>query len=284
MVTAASRLSSFWARALVAGIVLAVAAGVAVVLLGRGEGDDTAERREAVTAYIVELNKTQQVLALELSRVSDAYRELDLRTNEATGQVRRVEAAETSLRRLRARLASLDAPAEARRLRSLVLGLVDLQLDFAAEVSLLVRYLPVQAREGRRLAAVSVRLNRELGAATDAASQRAAFERYRRSLGGIVRRLEATSAPAVLEPARAEELARLVRLRARSLQVGRALAGQDADEVDRVFRGFVRANAPTGTTRAERDAVVAFNRRLAAINERRARIAAERTRLDIALR
>lgn len=263
---------------------VAVAAVALLYLAGREDGDDTAERRAAVTSYVVRVNTTQQALAVELDRVSGAYRELDLRGGKAAGQLRRVEAAEASLRRLRSRLARIEAPPEARRLRALVLGLVDLELDFAAEVTGLVRYLPLQEREGRRLVAASARLNRELEAAGDAAAQRAAFDRYRVALGAIAKRLEQAPAPAVLAPARADEVARLRRLRARSLEVARALEGQDAGEIDEAFRAFVRSSAATGTTRAERAAVVAFNSRLEEINERRVAIAAERNRLDIALR
>lgn len=254
-----------------------------MVLAGRGgDGDD--ERRDAVAAYIVEVNMTQQALVLELEAVSNAYRRLDLTAGADPRQLRRLETAEANLRRLRSRLARLDTPAEATRLRSLLLGLVRLEIAFAAEVSGLVRYLPLQARAAAQLAAASRRLNRALDDAVDAAGQQAAFDDYGRALDGILGRLERAVAPVVLQPARKDELARLRRLQATSSAVGRALAGQDAEAIDLGFRAFVRANAPSGTSRAERAAVVAFNRRLETINRRRAAIAAERNRLDLALR
>jgi len=285
METAASRLFSSWARTALAGAVLALAAvAAAVLLLGRGEGDGTEARRAAVSAYIVEINTTQQALILELERVSLAYRQLQLKAEDIPGQLAKVEAAEATLRRLRSRLEQLRAPAEARKLRAQLLELVDLQAALAAEVAGMVRYLPVQAAENDRLAAATKVLRDALAEAKSGLSQRQAFDDYGAVLRASVRRLERASAPAVLEPSRTGEVARLQKLAALSRQLGGALEEQRAEDVDRLFPRFVQTSASTGTTRAERQAVIVFNRRLVAIGKQRTAVAAERTRLDLALR
>lgn len=255
-----------------------------MVLVGRGDDGETAERRQAVSAYIVEVNTTQQTLILELERVSLAYRRLQFKDKPDPKQLARVEEAEHTLRNLRSRLAELDAPPEARRLRSLILRLVDLQAELAQEVAGMARYIPVQAAESRKLAASTKTLRDELGAAKTGATQREAFDTYRGALLASVRRLEDATAPAVLAPSRTEEIERLGRLATLAQDLGKALEDQDANDVDQLFPRFVQTSASTGTTRAERDAVLAFNRRLEAIGKQRTAVAAERAQVDLALR
>jgi hypothetical protein len=256
---------------------------VAAVVLTRPEDDGSDERRAAVAGYIVQVNTTQQALVLELGRVNVAYRELELKGDPDPVQLRRVEGAERSLAELRDRFKRLSVPPEAARLHAELLRLVELQVAFAREVAGMVRYLPVQAEEGRAVIAATNRLRGALEAGTAAETQRVAFERYRQSVRAVVRRLEQTPAPAVLEPARAGEIARLKRLDTLAGQVGRALADQQVDAVERLFAAFVRESADTGTTPAERQAVIAYNRRLAAITEQRAAVTKERARLDLEL-
>jgi hypothetical protein len=263
--------------------VLAIATGVAVVLLARDDDDRTDERREAVADYIVKVNTTQQTLIVELERVSLAYRELRLREKADPKQIARVTEAQQTLRRLRSRLAELPVPVEARKLRRAVLVLLDLQVELASEVAGMARYIPVQAAENRKLAAATTTLRDALGRAKTGAAQRQAFASYRATLLATVDRLEATTAPAVLEPSRTGEIKRLGRLAVLAQQLGDALEDQDAKNVDLLFPRFVQTTASTGTTPAERAAVVAFNRRIAAIADQRQAVLAERTRLDLAL-
>lgn len=289
MATAASRLSSFWGstrrRLALAGAVLALLVlAVAGVVLARGGEDETKARRDAVAAYIAQVNITQQSLAVELERVNRAYRDLRLSGRADPKQLARVERAERTLQGLYARLEALPAPVEARTLRRLLLRLVDLQAGLAEEVAGMARYIPFQASENRKLAAATRTLRAALGAATTGPEQRRAFAAYDAALRGAVKRLEASSAPAVLEPSRAREIERLGQLAGLSRKLGAALEAQRAAEVDRLFPRFVQVSASTGTTRAERDAVVAFNRRLAAITDQRQALVAERARIDLELR
>lgn len=282
---AAFRPSSFSRRAVLAAAVLAAAAAGAGFALARDEDEDeTAVRRDAVRAYIADVNMTQQASILELERVSTAYRELKLGPKVDEKQRRRVEDAEASLRLLRGRLAALETPPEARALRRELLELVDLQIVLAAEVAGMVRYLPVQAAEGRRLASATDTLRERLEDATTGEGQRDAFVVYRRVLLASAKALRAASAPEVLEPSRTGEIERLERLAALAQELGEALEGSDTEDVDRLFPQFVQTSASTGTTKAERAAVVAFNARLKRISDERAEVVAERSRLDLSLR
>lgn len=280
---AASRLSSSWAKALVAGGALAVIAIVVVgiALLRDDEGDARrAARQAAVAQYIVEVNQTQQTLVLELERVSAAYRKLRISAKPAPGQVERLEAAVDTLRDLRTEIAAVPAPREARALRRELLQLLTLQVEIAEEVTALARYLPSETLAQQQFAAATRRLRRDLGAADTAAEQDAVFAGYRAELVPIATRLEGTDAPAVVEPSR---LAEVERLRALVAIVGRirgALAERRVKDVEALFAHFARTSGATGTTPAERRAVVAFNERLAAIVDHRKRLNAERLRVQ----
>jgi hypothetical protein len=265
-------------------VVLALAVGAAVVLLwGDGE-DETQARRDAVAAYIVEINQTQQTLIIELTSVSRAYRDLELKERPVPGQLEKVEAAERELRNLRARLATLSTPGEARPLRAEILRLVDLQTELAHEVAGMVRYIPLQAAENRRFAAATKKLRDGLQGAKDGAAQRKVFAAYRAAVLASAGRLERASAPAVLEPSRMEEIARLERLAGLAHQLDRALEAERVEDVNRLFPRLVQTSASAGTTPAERKAVIAFNRRVRGITAQRSVVNAERTKLDLELR
>lgn len=264
------------------GALLLASAIVAGAALFRDD-DAADERRAAVAAYIIQVNTTQQALVVELERVNIAYRELELKADPVPGQLSRVEAAKRSLEKLRARFAALRVPPEAAKLHRQLLRLVALQIAFAGEVAGMVGYLPVQAAESRKVVAATERLRGELQKAAGGEAQRGAFETYRQVIRAVVRRLEQASAPAVLEPARTGEIARLKKLDALAAQVGHALEQQRVQDIDRLFAGFVRESAGTGTTPAEREAVIAYNRRVAAISDQRTAVNAERVRLDLEL-
>lgn len=265
-------------------MLLALAAGAAVVLL-RDEGDDeTQARRDAVAVYIVDVNQTQQKLIVQLESINRAYRALDLKHDPTPAELEQIDSVERTLKQLRSRFTALDVPVEARKLHLELLRLVDLQAAFAHEMAAMVRFLPIQAREHRKLAAATAKLRGALVRKATVTTQRAAFEDYRAALRAVVLRLEQAEAPPVLEPARTGEIARLTRLGSLAKDLSDALGRQDAGQIDRLSRQFVQTSGTTGATKAERNAVIAFNGRLAAIGKQRAAVNAERNRVDLALR
>lgn len=264
---------------------LVVAAAVVTAAdVFRDDTDPVAERRAAASGYIAEVNMTQQVLVVELHRVSKAYRELRLDLRDDPARREAVEAAVTTLSGLRARLAALVAPPEARRLRSAILRLVDIQVALAREVAGMVRYLPTQGTVNRRLTAATKRLLAKLRSTSTARGQRDALAEYRDVLEEAAGTLRRTESPRVLAPVRAGELARLRRLRGLVARLDQALEAGKPAEVDLLFRRFIQASTDTGTTRARRDAVLAYNARIAALTSQRSRLAAELRRLDGELR
>ncbi len=280
MVTAASRLSSSWAKALVVAVLLAAAVAVGI----RSFGDDTeSPDRLAVRQYIVEVNTTQQTFVLQLDQVSTAYRTLRLGSSAPAAQERKVERAEATLVRLRSRIAALPTPPAAARLRARLLALADLQVGLAREVTAMAHYVPVQAAEGKRLVASTRRLRAALDAAGSGAAQAEAFTTYGQEVAAAARRLGRADAPPVLEPGHREQVARLQRLASLARKIAAAFRAGTTAEVNRLFTQFARVTADTGTTPAARRAVIAFNAQLAAIGEQRAAVDAERRRLSVSL-
>jgi hypothetical protein len=278
---AASRLSSSWAKALAAAGVLALAAGVAAgVVLLRGDDGAKAGRHAAVAQYIVEVNKTQQTSILELEQVNDVYRKLRIQAKPTPGQLARLEASTGTLAKLRGDIGSLAAPPEAATLRAELLKLLDVQIAIAGEVTELVRYLPLETTAQRQFAAATLRLRRDVAAAKTAADQDAAFTGFRAAILPIAARLARAEAPAVVEPSRVAEVARLRALVKIAEQIRLALVERRVKDVEALFAHFARTSGSTGTTPAERAAIVAFNRRLATIVEQRQRLSKERVRLE----
>lgn len=281
MIAEVSRLSGFWGKVVIVAALVAAALAVSIPLLPRDEVED--KRRVAVTRYIAAVNTTQQSLILQLEGMNRVYRKLKLSADPPRGQLAQMEEAELTLGRLRARFARLRVPPEARTLHTKLLVLCDLQIAFAHEMSGIVRYLPLQAAEGRRLAAATQGLRPELEAAATGAAQRAVFEAFRTSARAAAERLEQSAVPPVLAPARRKEVGRLRRLSVLAGQIGSALERRRSAEVDRLFQLFARTSGSGGTTKAERQAVIAFNRRLARMREQRAVVDAERRRLGARL-
>lgn len=278
---AASRLSSSWAKALAAGGVVALAAGIAAgVVLLRGSDDANAARHAAVAQYIVEVNKTQQTLILELEQVSRVYRKLRIQAKPTPVQLDRLQTSSETLGELRDKIGALPAPPDAALLRRELLKLLDVQLEIAREVTGLVRYLPLETTAQRQFAAGTRRLRSDLAAAGTAAEQDAAFTGFRASILPIAARLTRAEAPAVVEPSRLAEVARLRALVRIAEQIRVALAERRVKDVEALFGHFARTSAATGTTPAERAAVVAFNKRLASIVEQQQRLSKERVRLE----
>ena len=258
-------------------MLLAASVAVSVPIF---EGDDgPSEERQAVTAYIVEVNTTQQALVVELERLRATYAGLKLTGDPPPGQRAKVDRGVRTLVRIKEELSALRPPLEARALHAELLGLLDMQIAFAGEIATMVRYLPLQAATGRALAAATRTLRAGLRGAGTGAAQQQIFLRYAAAAGAAREQLADAEAPAVLQPAQRGEVARLERLASLARRIAAALKAQRAADVDRLFAAFARTSAAVGTTTAERRAVIAFNRRLRAIGKQRTAVELERRQL-----
>lgn len=283
MPTAASRLSSSFGKRLPAvlwGVAAAalVALVVLLVLSFTGQGPT---RRDAVAAYIGEVNRVEVGASAELKRIDGLYRRFGRTPAALAKQVPDLERAERTLRRLRGRVAAVQPPEEARRLHTLLLRLFALDVVLAGDVTDLARYLPALAQEQAPLAKTIERLRRDVDRARTAPEQARAFDAYATATRRIATRIEELRAPRAFAETQRAEVTRLRRLADLAVRVQTALENEQPGEAVRLFSTLGAVASSTAVARAEREAALAYNRRLRTIGTVARAIERERKRLDL---
>jgi hypothetical protein len=270
-----SSAKALWIVAGVVAVLLLAALGAGAIIR---DGDDG--ERDEVAQYIVGVNRIQGGLAGELSRVNRAYASFRAKPTAPARQVAELRDAEQTLELVTQQIEALQVPDGAARLHKELLRLLALQSAFARELTGLAEYIPRLGDAERDLAPAGERVRRELAAATTPVGQARAFGRYSATLERVAASLEGLSAPPVLEPARRAEIERLTRLATLSSELKTAIDEQRAPAIRRLSADISRVASVRGATRAERDAVVAYNDRLKAIGAQRGAVERERRRLD----
>ncbi|MES1247151.1 MAG: hypothetical protein ABUS54_05705, partial [Actinomycetota bacterium] len=124
-------------------VVLGVAAAAAVtaaIVVSLPHHHHTA--RDDVSAYIKQVNDVQLQLQRRLASVNVAYLHFTQSKTLGAHEVAQLEAAQATLGRLRSRLAAVQPPAAATKLRTLVLRLVKQEAEVTGEVAHLAQFLP----------------------------------------------------------------------------------------------------------------------------------------------
>ena len=257
---------------------------VALVVLGftGGIGGHSNPRRDAVAAYIEQVNATQRGIAKERQTVSNVYTEA--RTNPAglSGQIVALDRSARTLREFDRRLRALDPPTEAAELDRRLTILSAAEATFAFEIARLGRYFPVLAAERRAVGVAGTKLQGDLAASTATTARAVAFERFAVAVAIAVKPLQKAPVPVALRPVKVDELARASHLSATSHDLALALRnGQNADARNLVQEFGVTA-AGTGNA-VERKAVIAFDAQARRIDTLRLKVAEEHSRLDRSL-
>lgn len=307
---AAALLARLSRRRLIVGLwVVAVALTIAVVLgatrvLGHGRSS-----RGAVAQYIDRVNAIQRRTSFSLTQVPAAYRDFSAR-GATPRTLAELSAAEHALRTLDRRLTALPAPADAVKLREMLLRLVRREALIAHESTGLARFLPAF----RRLSAITTAADRQLGhdlsaaappgqkkirgtpaeieqaraayavvAARAARAQAAAVETFDRTLKQVVEAMRLLRPPAVMAP--------LARATLRTLEATAAAGGRLAAELRQQNRSHVaqlsralseaaRLSQGVLAQRSEIAAVKAYNVRVRGVARAETRIQAEIARLQ----
>jgi hypothetical protein len=286
MQTAASLRSRFFANrfraALWIAVVLLVLALILAVVFGfRPRKHSTAPSRRAVVgAYITRVGQVQVRMATQVRAVNAAYRDFAKRPARLEQDVPRFRRAERTLAQLRARLATVKPPREARTLRGLLLQLADANVAMAGDVTALAVYLPRSARAQRPLQPAVADLRRRVGAARSAKEQASAFAAYAATASSVADRVARIPAPAAFTRSRAAQVAHLQRLASISSGIGIALEQKRVKEATKLVADLRTAQLSTSVARAQRTAVQAFNARLTQIADIAKRIDRERRRLE----
>lgn len=257
---------------------------LAAALAGCG-GDDGDDRREAVSAYIRGANTALQRSAAAFGEADRALRDFSLERSKAGESERDLESVLDTLGSVRAALAELRPPVEARKLHADTLELVDVQLELAGDLRGLAGHLPAAAGVLRDAEAARAMLQRALESSGTAAEQAAASRAYAAGVGRSLADLRALEPPEILADWHAGQLNVLRTSQTLAIDLADALEAENETEIRRVLSGFEKiSQQATSAARAQALAVRAFNRRVEAQRALVTKIASEQRRLDRTVR
>jgi hypothetical protein len=261
-------------------------------------------RHSPVSRYITSVDTVEARMTFALSKIQAAYQAVTVRHSTSPATAKQFVAAERTLQTLETRIASLEAPPEAAKLRALLLRLVRQEIEATHEIGAFLRFLPSFDAVLADLRAASATLAHRVAAATAptpqkihgtpaqikqaqaafaAAAQADAVTAYDSALARETRRLRALSPPPVLEPAYGYQLTALGRTAAAGARLAaglRAATRRDIPQLSRAFAVASRLSQSTAEQRAEVAAVKAYDARLRAIGTTAADIHTELARLQ----
>ncbi len=286
----------------------AVAAAVIVTLANHSSGPS--KQRAAVTSYITRVNGLEQRMQTPLAHVLTAYRNFAHPTakhRDSSGELRR---AEGTLRQLEARIAAIDAPPEAKRLRARLLTLVTMERGVTHEVDQLAVFAPrysallADANEagvklGKALATTKLPHPHQLRgtkaqiaaaqhayateAAGAAAHQAGAIEAYDASLRSVVARLRRLTPPPAYRPSFRARLEAFKVSASSGENLASVLRSSDRSNVavlGRKFTSSSRIAQSLSAQKAEIAAIRSYNRRARAISAAAGNVQTEVARLN----
>lgn len=300
-------------RAVVLGLVAAgtLAAAIAVPLSMSGGGGPSAQHK-AVAAYVKRVDAIEGRQSLALGRVRNAFH--GLTGAQGSTNARALARSEQTLRALRHRLATADAPPAAATLRHLFVQLAGEDVEIAHEVRLLALFLPgfrtassltraAASRLGQDLAAVKPpRVHSVTGTAKQVAAAQAAYkaaasaaaarqatavDRYDAVLGRALVELRTLRPPPALAPAYRAQAAMLRATRAAGATLAAALRSSDRSRVPLLNRRFVEATRLAVSLRAqtaEIAAIKAYDARVERTRRVQLAIQGELRRLQLTVR
>jgi hypothetical protein len=253
-----------------------LALGVAVALAGCGHA--SGERAE-VARYIKTVDRVESALSGPLANVTTAGVDFMLarkagpqhQSASYRGEEQALLNALTRIRSLRRELAAAPAPAAARRLRAMLLELVDGQASMTHQVALLVAFLPPFDAALTQVAPATTRLNTALrkrtaptkaAISTGDAAKAAALRRFKTDVDTVVRRLRALKPPAASAPNYRTQLESLEGMSDAAGRLADAVTSGSMSRVQPLLAAYDRAarsDQSLAAQRAQIAAVRAYN-------------------------
>jgi hypothetical protein len=244
-------------------------------LLYRGGSHDE------VAAYIDEVNAAQQEFSVRYGSIDRTFREFRISSDAGEQDLPKLEEAAQTLTEVRLRVERIDAPEQAQALRSRLVAYFRQQEAVANELVDVVAYLPKLRRAEAPLTAGSRRLRAALASSPSTEAQGEAVKRYASELRAVANSLDDVAAPPLLEPSRHAYVSQLRAYASSSEALQRGIRDRDQAAVDRAVRRMqLAAEAPPGTFRAQRAAIIAYNERVKRINALGLALERERQRLE----
>lgn len=250
---------------------------VALVVLLSGCGHSSSQR-SAVAAYLTHVNKIEAQLAEPLANVTATDNEFARAQGPGGSSTSLTYASENQkLNRawsqivgLRGRLASLETPVSATRLRALLLHVIDLQAGLTREMAKLVLFLPQFNVARQPLAGSTKRLEVALsrqtvgpsGVAAVYAAKAAALRQFKSEADSILTRLRKLQPPAVAKPEYEDQIAALDGMSSSAGQLAGALTHGPTGNLQQLLAQFDRAatlNQTIGAQKARISAIRAYD-------------------------
>ena len=282
-----------------------------LVAAGCGGHSSQAAKRKAVTQYIERVDAVEQQLRLPLLKIERTYRDFSTHPGAMKKSAPQFATAEATLRTLQTRLGLIEPPPDAKRLRTLLVGLMGSQAELAHELTTLVNFLPAFSAALQPLAASDAQLKKSLAAvvvpkpkpvkpsqlkaakaafrravSAAAAAQSVALDTYLHEVAKVQDRLRELRPPPAMAPAYRTQLSTLARVRASGAALVAALQKKQFARVaalDRSFQTAAAASTSLSAQRAQIAAVKAYNARVKAVGALALRVDAERARLQKSL-
>jgi hypothetical protein len=277
----------------------------AAILIG-GCGGSTSSSRPAVAHYIRQVNTIESQLTAPLKAVTSAGSQFASSQGKAVGSLTSLSGlaeqqellqALDRISVLRGKLAAIDPPKPATRLRKLLLELIDHETGLTRELEQLVVFLPRFARTLTALAPATNALKSALAVSTplgvgvagvnaELAVKAQALTTYQAALGAVLRKLGRLRPPAVSRPQYTTQVQTLQQMSSAAGNLARALAGGSSNVAPLLaqFDKAAAGNQSVAAQRAQIAAIRAYDARAAGIDQLARAVEVERARLADTLR
>ena len=243
-----------------------------------------------ITHYLEHVQREEQLMAGPLTQVSNANRDFARSKNSAKLDSE-LATSQRTLRQLRARLAAVQAPVEATRLRSLILQLVDREIALAGEVRQLAAFVPRYEAALRPLQQASDTLRVKLAATGKGAAKVKALDAakadeltsYAGTLGWVLAAVRPLRPPPVWQPTYAQQVSSLKALQRSALALAAAIRAKNAASIPQLLHDFDAAAVSNQSLGAQQQAIAAvkdYDGRINALSRLARAVEHERKRLE----
>jgi hypothetical protein len=263
-------------------------AGVAAALVLLAAGCGGHSRRHAVAAYVTQVNTIEARLQTPLLEVSRASQAFTKKKANAAAIEKRLTKAAARIDVLRGRLAALDTPVEATKLRALLVELARREADLAREVAQLAAFLPAYSHTLVPLQASGAQLKAVLAKKGRPVEKAAALDSYTATVDGVLVQLRRLHPPPVSRALYTNQVQALTGVRASTSALAQALRDKKRYKQIPVllhrFNVAAAANQSLAAQRAQIASVRSYDDRIRELDRLAVRVAKEQTRLEHTIR
>ncbi len=262
-----------------------VAAFGLLAVTGCGNGA-TKKRHDAVTQYILSVDKIQAKLAAPLLAISKANRDFAQNKSDPATIARKLHVAAAKVDALRLRLAAIDPPPDAAKLQPLLVELAQREVSLAREAAALVLFQPAFSSALRPLSAAGTLLKDALKSKAKPAVKAAALDAYASAIVGVLDRLARLHPPPVSAALYRNQRATLEEVGASATALAQGLRDKHAKNLAALLHRFnaaAVANQSLAAQRSEIQAIHDYDARIRSIDRLAIRVHREQGRLQGAL-